>query len=173
MAKSGFFNRLQGFQSKFRLIGFGLFSQVLFFLAKVLVCKVTFLNKCFGKFGSGVLYFRSFGFCKVSIAKNFVACKIKSVGCRACRDRKAGFCFLGDESCSNRTHLTKRAPDAGDSAAISSSFPRLFIFPVGRLRRPRPSAGNANRWLAGIQRVEIGVFYEYNFVIFQRVCFTL
>ena len=44
---------------------------------------------------------------------------------------------------------TKRAPDAGDSAAISSSFLRLIIFPVGRLRRPRPSAGNANRWAAG------------------------
>jgi len=41
---------------------------------------------------------------------------------------------------------TKRAPDAGDSAAISSSFLRLFIFLAGRLRRPRPSAGNANRW---------------------------
>ena len=43
---------------------------------------------------------------------------------------------------------TKRAPDAGESAAISSSFTRLIIFLVGRLRRPRPSAGNANRWLA-------------------------
>ena len=42
--------------------------------------------------------------------------------------------------------LTTRAPDAGDSAAISSSFLRLSIFLVGRLRRPRPSAGNANRW---------------------------
>ena len=41
----------------------------------------------------------------------------------------------------------KRAPDAGDSAAISSSFLRLFIFLAGRLRRPRPSAGNANRWV--------------------------
>jgi len=41
---------------------------------------------------------------------------------------------------------TKRAPDAGDSAQISSSFQRLSIFPVGRLRRPRPSAGNAIRW---------------------------
>jgi hypothetical protein len=41
---------------------------------------------------------------------------------------------------------TKRAPDAGDSAAISGSFPRLIIFLAGRLRRPRPSAGNANRW---------------------------
>ncbi len=30
-------------------------------------------------------------------------------------------------------------------AAISSSFLRLSIFLVGRLRRPRPSAGNANR----------------------------
>ena len=36
---------------------------------------------------------------------------------------------------------TKRAPDAGDSAAISSSFLRLSLFPVGRLRRPSPSAG--------------------------------
>ncbi len=42
-------------------------------------------------------------------------------------------------------HLTKRAPDAGDSAAISGSSLRLIIFLVGRLRRPRPSAGNANR----------------------------
>ena len=41
---------------------------------------------------------------------------------------------------------TKRAPDAGDSAHIPSSFTRLFIFLAGRLRRPRPSAGNANRW---------------------------
>jgi len=41
---------------------------------------------------------------------------------------------------------TKRAPDAGDSAAISSSFLRLSLFLVGRLRRPHPSAGNANRW---------------------------
>ncbi len=41
---------------------------------------------------------------------------------------------------------TKRAPDAGDSAHTSSSFLRLSIFLAGRLRRPRPSAGNANRW---------------------------
>ena len=41
---------------------------------------------------------------------------------------------------------TKRAPDAGDSAVISSFFLRLVIFLAGRLRRPCPSAGNANRW---------------------------
>ena len=41
--------------------------------------------------------------------------------------------------------LTKRAPDAGESAHIPSIFIRLSIFLVGRLRRPRPSAGNANR----------------------------
>jgi hypothetical protein len=46
-----------------------------------------------------------------------------------------------------KSGLTKRAPDAGDSAQISSSFLRLIIFLVGRLRRPRPSAGNANRWV--------------------------
>jgi hypothetical protein len=40
---------------------------------------------------------------------------------------------------------TKRAPDAGDSAAISSIFLRLSIFPVGRRSAARPSAGNANR----------------------------
>ncbi len=44
---------------------------------------------------------------------------------------------------------TQRAPDAGDSAAISSSFLRLSNFLAGRLRHPRPSAGNANRWAAG------------------------
>jgi len=43
--------------------------------------------------------------------------------------------------------LTQRAPDAGDSAQISGSFQRLVIFLAGRLRRPRPSAGNANRWV--------------------------
>jgi hypothetical protein len=41
-------------------------------------------------------------------------------------------------------HLT-----LGILAKISSSFTRLVIFLVGRLRRPRPSAGNANRWAAG------------------------
>jgi hypothetical protein len=44
-----------------------------------------------------------------------------------------------------KRRLTKRAPDAGDSAVIPSSFLRLIIFLVGRLRRPRPSAGNASR----------------------------
>jgi len=39
----------------------------------------------------------------------------------------------------------KRASDAGDSAQIPSSFLRLFIFLVGRLRRPHPGAGKANR----------------------------
>jgi hypothetical protein len=43
-------------------------------------------------------------------------------------------------------------PDAGDSAHISSSFLRLIIFLVGRLRRPRPSAGNANRWARPTKR---------------------
>ncbi len=34
---------------------------------------------------------------------------------------------------------TKRAPDAGDSTAISGSVPRLIIFLAGRLRRPAPA----------------------------------
>jgi len=40
---------------------------------------------------------------------------------------------------------TKRALDAGDSAAIPSVFLRFIIFPIGRLRAVRPSASNANR----------------------------
>ncbi len=54
--------------------------------------------------------------------------------------------FSGFISGVHAVRLTKRAPDAGDSAQISSNFLRLVIFLVGRLRRPRPSAGNANRW---------------------------
>ena len=53
----------------------------------------------------------------------------------------------------SRSGLTKRAPDAGDSAATSGSFLRLSLFLAGRLRRPRPSAGNANRWAATYRRV--------------------
>ena len=43
---------------------------------------------------------------------------------------------------------TKRAPDAGALRVrtVSSSFTRLIVFLAGRLRRPRPSAGNACRW---------------------------
>ena len=52
--------------------------------------------------------------------------------------------------------LTKRAPDAGDSAHIPSSFSRLIIFLAGRLRRPRPSAGNANRWAFDSKNVSDG-----------------
>ena len=44
-----------------------------------------------------------------------------------------------------KTCLTTRAPDAGDSVAISGSFLRLSLFLAGRLRRPHPSAGNARR----------------------------
>ena len=55
---------------------------------------------------------------------------------------------FGRELCIPKSQPTKRAPDAGDSAAISSSFLRLIIFLAGRLRRPCPSAGNANRWVA-------------------------
>ncbi len=37
---------------------------------------------------------------------------------------------------------TKHAPEAGESAArfAVKQFSRLFIFPVGRLRHPRPQA---------------------------------
>jgi hypothetical protein len=53
--------------------------------------------------------------------------------------------FSASESYIIQKRLTKRAPDAGDSAQISGSFLRLSLFLAGRLRRPRPSAGNANR----------------------------
>ncbi len=50
---------------------------------------------------------------------------------------------------------TKHAPDVWDSAAIPNSFLRLFIFLAGRLRRPRTSAGNANRWITPVLETEI------------------
>ena len=36
------------------------------------------------------------------------------------------------------------------SAPFSGSFLRLSLVPVGRLRRPRPSVGNASRWVTDI-----------------------
>jgi hypothetical protein len=42
--------------------------------------------------------------------------------------------------------LTKRALDAMDFEAFSSSFLRLIISPIGRRNAVRPSASNANRW---------------------------
>ena len=65
--------------------------------------------------------------------------------------------FSVGESCVHRTCPTKRAPDAGGSAQISSSFLRLSLFLAGRLRRPRPSAGNANRWAVPYKTSHLGV----------------
>jgi hypothetical protein len=55
-------------------------------------------------------------------------------------------------------HPTKRAPDAGDSAArfASSIFLRLCISPVGRLRRPRPSAGTPLGYASGTMTQTVG-----------------
>ncbi len=61
-------------------------------------------------------------------------------------ERLAVLSFFIQRVLQNKKRLTKRAPDAGDSAHIPNSFLRLVIFLAGRLRRPRPSAGNANRW---------------------------
>jgi hypothetical protein len=47
--------------------------------------------------------------------------------------------------------------DAGDSGTFSSSFLRLSIFPVGRLRRPRPSEGWALHRV--IKAMNIWFFY--------------
>ncbi len=65
--------------------------------------------------------------------------------------RVGGGVFFSHRSGKQAGCPTKRAPDAGESAQISSSFLRLFIFLAGWLRRPHPSAGNANRWAAGAQ----------------------
>ena len=63
------------------------------------------------------------------------------------------FVYLyNEEFQSLQSRPTKRAPDAGDSAHIPSSFLRLVIFLAGRLRRPRPSAGNANRWAFPLEK---------------------
>jgi hypothetical protein len=69
---------------------------------------------------------------------------------------------------------TKRAPDAGDSGAIPSSFLRLILFPVGRRPAARPSAGNANRWALGhrIKNFYMNIIYmtraRLNFEYFKE-----
>jgi len=56
-------------------------------------------------------------------------------------------CFLSiNEFCTTKNAQQSVHLTLGILAKISSIFLRLSIFPVGRLRRPRPSAGNANRW---------------------------
>ena len=71
-------------------------------------------------------------------------------------------------SCKVKNGLTKRAPDAGDSAHISGSFLRLSLFLAGRLRRPRPSAGNANRWADAPPEVKRGRRIVEGFVVVSR-----
>ena len=101
------------------------FVETCLFSAEVLAKVIShlFFSWCFGwhKFG-----FRS----------EYSCSKIGLVG---------GVFFLGKGSGQRAVCLTKRAPDAGDSARFPSLFLRLSLFLVGRLRRPRPSAGNANR----------------------------
>ena len=48
-------------------------------------------------------------------------------------------------------HLTKRAPDAGESARFSGVFSASAFFSFGRRAAARPSAGNANRWVADVR----------------------
>ena len=91
----------------------------------VLIGKAHFFSKRFGKF------------CFSPLLKNKLCVKVGRVG--------GGF-FFRSRFGKRAGYPTKRAPDAGESGEIPSSFLRLIIFPVGRLRRPNPSAGNANRW---------------------------
>ena len=56
----------------------------------------------------------------------------------------------------NKNCPTKRAPDAGDSAHIPSSFLRLSFFLVGRLRRPCAPAQvtqTVGRWAVALERL--------------------
>jgi len=89
------------------------------------LAKSIFFSKRFGKF------------CFSPLLKNKLCVKVGRIG---------GVIFLGKGSGQQAGYPTKRAPDAGDSGAIPSIFPRLSIFPVGRRSAARPSAGNANRW---------------------------
>ena len=89
------------------------------------------------------LYFLSFASIQVS-CNNFVSLFMS-------------ISFIAKESGTTARSPTKRAPDAGDSAHIPSSFTRLIIFLAGRLRRPRPSAGNANRWAASLRNQNMSI----------------
>ena len=68
---------------------------------------------------------------KVGLVNNYGACKIKS--------QKAWFCFQAKESRITRSHLTKRAPDAGDSAHIPSIFHALSFFWLDGFAVPAPA----------------------------------
>jgi hypothetical protein len=57
--------------------------------------------------------------------------------------------FQNTVAVKQKRQSTKRAPGAEDSAAISSSFLRLIIFPIGRRPAARPSA--SQRKLLGAQ----------------------
>jgi len=57
----------------------------------------------------------------------------------------SAFFLLDDFAAPAPAPVTMHAPDAGDSAPFSNSFLRLSLFLVGRLRRPRSSAGNVSR----------------------------
>jgi hypothetical protein len=76
--------------------------------------------------------------------------------------------FLGNESYAIKKRLTKRAPDAGDSAVIPSIFLRRNLFLAGRLRRPRPSAGNACRWVVPCKSVLINAYQIERVKLWQK-----
>ena len=116
------------------------FSPGLFFLAKSFFRKVSFYDGLRQVLGSEFWQISFVFNGKVRLVKICGVCKIKSVKGVVLVFRRRVFYpqFLP----------TKRAPDAGDSAVVPSSFLRLSLFLAGRLRRPRPSAGNANRWHA-------------------------
>jgi hypothetical protein len=98
-----------------------------------MVCKVIFFSKRFGKFGSGVLYFRSFGFCEVSIAKNFVTCKIKSM--------KGWGLFFGRQVLLNPHTPNKACTRRWGFGGIFKHFPTPQHFPSRTASRRPPQRG--------------------------------
>ena len=97
----------------------------------VLVGKVHFFSKRFGWLL--LLVIRGFGkSCFQSLSKSKLCVKVGRVGSGV---------FSGKGFGKQAGYPTKRAPDAGDSAAFPSIFLRLSIFPIGRLRRPPPQRG--------------------------------
>jgi len=105
-------------------------------LAKVTVCKVIFSASVLASLALVLCTSAVLVFAKSSLPKIKLCVKVNQV---------AVVLVFNWRVLQNRVCPTKRAPDAGDSAAFSSIFLRLIIFPVGRRSAARPSAGNANR----------------------------
>ena len=108
------------FSKSFGKFGSGFFARFIFFWQSKLL-QSQFFSKGFGKF-SALRFGQSVMFSKanVGLVKNYGACKIKSV--------KSVVLVFRRRVLFPQFLPTKRAPDAGDSAAISSIFHALAFF---------------------------------------------